>query len=71
MTLQLPLTVKRSIELLGLVLLAFVIIYLQNIIMPMLMALVTSIALLPIYRFLVRRKIPKSIKNYKIKCKIY
>ena len=58
---QLPLTVKRSIELLGLVLLVIVIIQLQNILMPMLMALVASIALLPIYRYLVRKKIPKNI----------
>jgi predicted PurR-regulated permease PerM len=58
---ELPLTVRRSIELLGLVLLAFVTYQLQNIIMPMLMALVTSIALSPMYRFLVRRKIPNSI----------
>ena len=61
---QLPFTVKRSIELLGLVLLALVIIQLQNIIMPMLMALVSSIALLPVYRFLVRKKIPNSISIF-------
>ncbi len=61
MTALLPPTVKRSIELLGLVLLAFVIIQLQNIIMPLLMALVASIALMPIYRFLARRKVPKII----------
>jgi len=58
---QLPFTVKRSIELLGLVLLAFVIFQLQNIIMPMLMALVASVALSPMYRFLVQKKIPNSI----------
>lgn len=58
---QFPLTVRRSIELLGLVLLALVIIQLQDIIMPILMALVASIALLPIYRFLVRKKVPNSI----------
>ncbi len=61
---KLPLTVKRSIELLGLVLLAFVIVQLQDIIMPLLMALVTSIALLPVYRFLVRKKIPNSISIF-------
>lgn len=58
---QLPLTVKRSIELLGLVLLAAVIYQLQNILMPLVMALVASIALLPVYRFLVRKKIPTTI----------
>jgi len=61
---QLPLTVRRSIELMGLVLLALIIIQLQNIIMPMLMALVASIALLPIYRFLVRKKIPNGISIF-------
>jgi len=61
MTQKLPLTVKRSIELLGLVLLAFVIIHLQSIIMPILMALVASIALLPVYRFLIRKKTPNGI----------
>jgi len=61
---QIPLSVKRSIELLGLVLIALVIIQLQNIIMPMLMSLVASIALLPVYRFLVRKKIPVSISIF-------
>jgi len=61
---QLPLTVKRAIELLGLVLIAIVIFQLQNIIMPMLMALVASIALLPVYRFLMRRKIPNGISIF-------
>ncbi len=61
---QLPFTVKRSIELLGLVLLAVAIIYLQNILMPMLMALVASIALLPVYRFLVRKKVPNAISIF-------
>lgn len=61
---QLPLTVRRSVELLGLVLLAVVIIQLQNIIMPALMALVASIALLPFYRFLIRKKVPNSISIF-------
>ena len=60
----LPLTVKRSIELLGLVLIALVIIQLQNIITPILMALVASIALLPVYRFLIRKKVPASISIF-------
>lgn len=60
----LPITVKRAIELLGLVLIALVIIQLQNVIMPMLMALVASVALLPIYRFLIRKKLPNSISIF-------
>lgn len=58
---ELPFTVKRSIELLGLVLVGFVIYQLQGIIMPMLMALVAAIALSPLYRFLVSKKIPRSL----------
>jgi len=61
---QLPLTVKRSIELMGIVLIAVVIIQLQNIIMPMLMALIAALALLPVYRFLVRKKIPNGISIF-------
>ena len=60
----LPLTVKRSIELLGLVLIALVIIQLQNIIMPMLLALVAAISLLPVYRFMIRKKVPKGISIF-------
>ncbi len=58
---QLPLTVKRSIELLGLVVLALVIVEGRQIIMPLLMALIASLVLLPVYRFLVRKKIPRII----------
>jgi len=61
---QLPLTVKRSIELLGIVLVAFVIVQFQNLLMPMLMALVASIALLPVYRFFIRIKIPNVISIF-------
>lgn len=58
---QLPLTVKRSIELVGLVVLGLVIIEGKQIIMPLLMAFVVSLVLLPVYRFLRRKKIPESI----------
>ena len=56
---HLPLTVKRSIELIGLVFLGLVIIEGRQIIMPLLMAFITGIVLLPIYRFLKRNKIPE------------
>lgn len=56
-----PLTVRRSIELLGLVVLGMVIVYGQQIIMPLLMAFFMSIVLLPVYRFLVRKKFPRVI----------
>jgi len=58
---QLPLSVKRSIELMGLVLIALIIMQGQHIIMPMLMAIFAAIALLPFYRFLRRKKLPNVI----------
>lgn len=58
---KLPLTVKRSIELLGLALLATIIILGQDIIMPVIMAFFVSILLLPIYRFLRKYKIPETL----------
>src|SRR5690606_21630385 len=51
-------TVKRSIELLGLCLLGALISLGKGIIMPVLMAFFLSIMLLPIYRFLRDKKIP-------------
>jgi predicted PurR-regulated permease PerM len=58
---SLPLTVRRSIELVGLVVLGMVIIEWHQIIMPMLMAFFMSIVLLPVYRFLKKKRIPGSI----------
>lgn len=55
----LPLTVRRSIELMGLVVLALVIIEGQQIIMPVLMAFFMSIVLLPVFRFLRSKKFPE------------
>lgn len=56
-----PITVRRSIELLGLVLLGAVIVVGRQIIMPLLMAFFVSIVLLPVYRFLVGKKLPKAL----------
>ena len=58
---HLPLSVKRSIELVGLVVLALVIIEGKQIIMPLLMAFIASLVLLPVYRFLKRNKTPESL----------
>ncbi|HEY0667099.1 MAG TPA: AI-2E family transporter [Sphingobacteriaceae bacterium] len=58
---NLPLTVRRSIELLGLFLLGTIIVAGKNIIMPVLMAFFISIMLLPVYRFLKKYKIPESL----------
>lgn len=57
----LPITVKRSIELLGLCLVVCIIVLGQNIIMPVLMAFFISIMLLPVYRFLKKKRFPEII----------
>lgn len=56
---QLPLTVRRSIELLGLCLILGVLYIANSIIMPLLMALFISLMLLPLLRFLRKIKIPE------------
>jgi predicted PurR-regulated permease PerM len=56
---NLPLTVRRSIELLGVCLLGALIVLGQGIIMPVLMSFFVSIVLLPIYRFLQKKKFPE------------
>lgn len=57
----LPVTAKRSLELLGLFLLGYIIIVASNIIMPLLLAFFLSMLLLPIQRFLIKRKFPESL----------
>ena len=61
MTNNMPLTVKRSIELLGLIALVAVMVVGRDIIMPILMAFFISIMLLPVYRFLKKKKFPESL----------
>lgn len=56
---EMPLTVKRSIELLGLVLVVAILVVANNIIMPVIMAFFISIVLLPVYRFLIKWKFPE------------
>lgn len=58
---EMPITVKRSIELLGLVLIIAILILGNDIIMPLLMAFFISIMLLPVYRFFKRYKTPDVI----------
>ncbi len=58
---NLPITVKRSIELLGLLLLGALIVIGADIIMPLLMAFFISIMLLPVYRFLKRFRFPDAL----------
>jgi len=58
---ELPLTVRRSIELLGLVLLAYILVLGTQIIMPIAMAFFISIVLLPIYQFFIRKRLPETL----------
>lgn len=58
---DLPITVTRSIELLGLLLIGTLIVIGVDIIMPLLMAFFISIMLLPAYRFLKRFRIPNTL----------
>ncbi|WP_423146510.1 AI-2E family transporter [Rubrolithibacter danxiaensis] len=55
---EMPITVRRSIELLGLFLLGALIVIGKGIIMPILMAFFISLVLLPVYQFFKRRKLP-------------
>lgn len=61
---ELPLTVRRSIELLGLCLIGALLAIGQNIIMPVLMAFFLSIVLLPVYRFLRSKKFPEVLSIF-------
>lgn len=58
---ELPLTVRRSIELLGLCLLGALIVIGKGIIMPVLMSFFVSLVLLPVYRFLRNKKFPEAL----------
>jgi predicted PurR-regulated permease PerM len=58
---DMPLTVRRSIELVGIFFLGLIIIYGSSIIMPLVMAFFLSIVLLPGYRFFRRKKIPETL----------
>lgn len=56
---ELPLTVRRSIELLGLFILGTLIVVGQSVLAPILMAFFISIVLLPVFRFFRKRKFPE------------
>lgn len=58
---QIPVTVKRSIELVGLFVIGYILIVASNIIMPLLLAFFLSMLLLPVQRFLVKKKLPNSL----------
>jgi predicted PurR-regulated permease PerM len=61
---ELPLSVRRSIELLGLVLLGYILVIGHGIIMPVLMAFFVSIMLLPVYNFFKRLKVPEVLSIF-------
>jgi predicted PurR-regulated permease PerM len=54
-----PLTVRRSIELLGIFLVGYLIYIGNGVLAPLLMAFFISIVLLPVYRFFKKRKLPE------------
>ncbi|RYZ20611.1 MAG: AI-2E family transporter [Chitinophagaceae bacterium] len=56
-----PLTVRRALELMGLYFLGVIIIAGRDIISPLLMAFFLAIMVLPIFRFLRRRKLPEGL----------
>lgn len=56
-----PITVKRSIELVGLFLIGYILVVASDIIMPVLLAFFLSMLLLPVQRFLVKKKVPNSL----------
>jgi predicted PurR-regulated permease PerM len=58
---NLPLTVRRAIELMGIYFLGMIIIVGKDVINPLVMAFFLSIMLLPIYRWFRRRKLPETI----------
>lgn len=58
---QLPLTVRRSIEVLGLCAVGLIVILGQGIIMPLLMAFFLSVLLLPLFRWLQKLKVPETL----------
>jgi predicted PurR-regulated permease PerM len=54
-----PITVRRSIELVGVFVLGYLIISGREIIMPLVMAFFIAIVMLPFYRFLRNRRFPE------------
>jgi len=56
---QLPLTVRRSIEMVGLLSLGYVFVVGSSVIMPLLMAFFLSLLLLPVFRWLRKRRLPE------------
>jgi predicted PurR-regulated permease PerM len=60
----LPLTVRRSLELMGVYFLGTIIIVGKDVINPLVMAFFLSIMLLPLYRWFKRRKLPEGLSIF-------
>lgn len=58
---RMPITVKRSVELMGIMALGGLIIYAQSVIMPLLMSFFIALMLMPLFRWFRRRKLPESL----------
>lgn len=58
---ELPITVRRSIELVGLYTCGLILVAGRGIIAPIIMAFLISIVIFPIYSFLARKKLPESL----------
>lgn len=58
---QIPLTVRRSIEITGLFFLGWIVVLGKGLLAPLLMAFFISIMLLPLYRFFRNRKFPEAL----------
>jgi predicted PurR-regulated permease PerM len=58
---QLPLTVRRAIELMGIYFLGVIILSGREVITPLVMAFFLALMLLPVLRFLRRRKVPEGL----------
>ncbi|PVY42937.1 AI-2E family transporter [Pontibacter virosus] len=58
---QMPLTVRRAIEITGLFFLGWIIVLGRNLLAPLLVAFFISIMLLPIYRFFQNRRFPDAV----------
>jgi predicted PurR-regulated permease PerM len=58
---ELPLTVRRSIEMMGLFFLGWLLVLGQETLAPLFMAFFISLVMLPVYRFLVSRRVPNAL----------
>ncbi|PSR55739.1 AI-2E family transporter [Adhaeribacter arboris] len=56
---SMPVTVRRSIELMGLFFLVWILVLGKKIIAPLLMAFFLSMVLLPVYRFFLKKRVPE------------